>query len=147
MKTEKAMKECFSSLVKGETCYKKMLSDRKVLILPNPTKGFVFDIDNLFIDLEMVEDLTVDTADIFLETHEIILTDEAMIQKNGNILRKFKDKDGTFYVWVNNKLLNYFEGAYFYTDRPNKPITVKEFVAGKTELQTVGVVLPTIYCA
>lgn len=145
MKIIMAQRECFNEITKAKSrCRKAILSDREVLITPDGLKAFVLPYDSLYINIDKISDFKFDT-NVLAASKELEMTNDAQISRSlgsKRIVTKLIAKDGEYDEWVDDRFLDYFDGACFFSSGPYAPIVVKERDYRNSKLNTVGIIAP-----
>lgn len=145
MNYDKAQKEVFSALLRGDRVCGFKYDEEHFFVTPDGYMGWNFPIKEIFFNTEKIQ--TINPLDLTSAVHpdnelKLTLDFRAEAYTRGKMFRRLKapGKD----VFVNDKFLACFQNARFYQekDKPTALITVTERPNPRGEDIPVGVVLP-----
>lgn len=141
MNINKAQKDIFNCLLKGERAGQFEVDENRIFITPNGFYGFVLPKVALQINVEKIQPMTkfIDFNSVLSTENAVELTDECKIVTRPIKKYAIKLKGNEKTVYVNEKYLQYYQNPHFYYD--NNLVVVTEKTARDTET-VVGVILP-----
>ncbi len=143
MNYNKAQKEIFEALLKGERASKYFIDDANVFVTADGVKGFVFPVASVMFNAEKLRDMNdLKIAEVVKDGNELVLTEDMRISSDGKTLAR-RLKGNRKNVFVNIKFLGYFHNAKFWQDdKAHSPIIVTENMSANIKNIPVGVIMP-----